>query len=48
MGMVATNTAALEMIFNKDNETVPPVTFSAESNGVDDTIVIIEEDVAAE
>lgn len=48
VGMVATNTAALEMIFNKDNETVPPVTFSAESNGVDDTIVVIEEDVAAE
>ena len=45
VGIVATNTAALEMIFNKEKETVPPVTFSAVSNGVDDTIVVIEEDV---
>lgn len=47
VGMVATNTAALELIFAKDAETVPSVTFSAESNGVDDTIVVIEEDVPA-
>lgn len=47
VGMVATNTAALELIFSKDNETVPSVTFSAESNGVDDTIVVIEEDLPA-
>lgn len=47
VGMIATNTAALEMIFKADQETVPNVTFSAASNGVDDTIVVIEEDVPA-
>lgn len=46
VGMAATNTAALELVFNKENETVPNITFSAESNGKDDTIVVIEEDVA--
>lgn len=45
VGMVATNTAALELVFKKDAETVPSVTFSAESNGTDDTIVVIEEDI---
>ena len=47
IGMVATNTAALELIFKADQETVPNVTFSAASNGVNDTIVVIEEDKAA-
>ena len=47
VGMIATNTAALELIFKKDQETVPNVTFSAESNGVDDTLVVIEEDIPA-
>lgn len=45
VGMIATNTAALELIFKADQETVPNVTFSAASNGVDDTIVVIEEDL---
>ena len=48
VGMVATNTAALELVFSAENETVPPVTFSATSNGVDDTIVVIEQDKPAE
>ena len=47
VGMVATNTAALELIFKADQETVPNVTFSAASNGVNDTIVVIEEDKPA-
>ncbi|MEE1200876.1 MAG: hypothetical protein U0L09_09510 [Christensenellales bacterium] len=46
IGMVATNTSPLEFAFAKDEETVLEVTFKAESNGVDDTIVVIEEDVA--
>lgn len=48
VGMVAANTAALELIFNKENETVPNITFTAASNGVDDTIVVLEEDVPQE
>lgn len=47
VGMIATNTAALELIFKSDQETVPNVTFSAESNGVNDTLVVIEEDIPA-
>lgn len=47
IGMIATNTAALELVFKADQETVPNVTFSAASNGVDDTIVVIEEDIPA-
>lgn len=47
VGMVATNTEALEMVFNKDNETVPNITFTASSNGVDDTLVVFEEDIPA-
>lgn len=46
IGMVATNTAPLEMVFAKDAETVIDVTFTAESNGVDDTIIVIEEETA--
>lgn len=45
VGMVATNTEALELVFQKDNETVPNITFTANSNGVDDTIVVFEEDI---
>lgn len=44
IGMVATNTAPLELVFAKDAETVVDVTFTAESNGVDDTIIVIEEE----
>lgn len=44
--MVATNTAPLELVFAKDAETVVDVTFTAESNGVDDTIIVIEEETA--
>ena len=46
IGMVATNTAPLELVFTKDAETVVDVTFTAESNGVDDTIIVIEEETA--
>lgn len=46
IGMVATNTAPLELAFAKDAETVVDVTFTAESNGVDDTIIVIEEETA--
>ena len=46
IGMVATNTAPLELVFSKDAETVVDVTFTAESNGVDDTIIVIEEETA--
>lgn len=47
VGMVATNTAALELAFAKDKETVPEITFTADTNGEDDTILVIEEDVDA-
>ena len=47
VGMIATNTAALEFAFTKDKETVPDITFTADTNGVDDTILVIEEDVDA-
>ena len=46
IGMVATNTAPRELVFAKDAETVVDVTFTAESNGVDDTIIVIEEETA--
>lgn len=46
IGMVATNAAPLELVFAKDAETVVDVTFTAESNGVDDTIIVIEEETA--
>ena len=46
IGMVATNTAPLELVFAKDAETVVDVTFTSESNGVDDTIIVIEEETA--
>lgn len=48
VGIVATNTGALSMAFTKDNETVPEITFTAESNGLDDNLVIIEETDAGE
>ena len=43
VGIVATNTGALSLAFAKDKETVPEITFTAESNGIDDNLVIIEE-----
>ena len=47
VAMVATNTAGLTLAFAKDKETVVDVEFTAESNGVDDTIVVIEEETPA-
>lgn len=44
VGMVATNTAGISLAFTKDKETVVDVAFQAESNGVDDVIVIVEEE----
>lgn len=44
IGMVASNTNGLTLAFVKDKETVVDVQFTAESNGVDDTIVVIEEE----
>lgn len=41
IGMIATNTAPLELAFAKDSETIVNIEFTAESNGVDDTIVTI-------
>ncbi len=46
IGMVATNTASLTLAFTKDKETVVDVEFTAESNGVDETIVVFEEENA--
>ena len=48
VGMVATNTAGITLAFTKDKETVVDVTFTAESNGVDDVIVVIEEEGSAQ
>lgn len=45
IGMIATNTAAMELAFTKDKETVPDIEFTADTNGVDDTILVIEEDI---
>lgn len=42
VGMIATNAGTLSLAFAKDKETVPEITFTAESNGVDDTIIVIE------
>lgn len=47
VGMVASNTATLELAFTKDTETVIDITFSAESNGIDDVILVIDEGAAA-
>lgn len=44
VGMIATNTAAMEFAFTKDKETVPDITFTAVTNGVDDVILVFEED----
>lgn len=43
IGMVASNTSTLELAFTKDTETVVDMTFAAESNGVDNVIVVFEE-----
>lgn len=45
VGMVATNTAPLTLTFTKDKETVQDLTYAADTNGVDDTILVIEEDI---
>lgn len=47
IGMVATNTGALSLAYAKDKETVPEITFTAESNGVNDVLVTILEVPAA-
>ena len=44
--MVASNTAALSLAFAKDKETVIDMTFTGESNGVDDTVLTIVEETA--
>lgn len=46
IGMIATNTEPLELAFAKDAETVVDLTFTASSNGVDDTILVIEEETS--
>lgn len=46
-GMIASNTGALSMAFAKDKETTVDLTFTGESNGVDDTILTIVEETAA-
>lgn len=43
IGIVATNTGALSMAYAKDKETVPELTFTAQSNGKDDVLVTILE-----
>ena len=48
VGMVATNTAPLTLAFTKDKETVQDLTYTADTNGVDDTILVIEEDIDPE
>ena len=45
VGMVATNTAPLSLAFTKDKETVMDLEYEADTNGVDDTILVIEEDL---
>ena len=47
IGMIATNTAPLEMAFAKDSETIVNIEFTAETNGVDDTIVTIQDETAS-
>ena len=46
-GIVATNSGALSLAFKRDDETVPEITFTAESNGLDANLVILEETAAA-
>ena len=43
---VATNTAALSLAFAKDKETTIDLTFTGESNGVDETVLTIVEETA--
>ncbi len=45
-GMVSSNTSAISMAFAKDKETTLDLTFTGESNGVDDTILTIVEETA--
>lgn len=47
VGMIASNTSPLKFVFAKDKETVVDAVFTATSNGVDDTLVVIEEDKVA-
>ena len=46
IGMVGSNTNPLELAFAKDKETVVDVEFTSESNGVDDTVLLIEQPAA--
>ena len=46
IGMVGSNTNPLELAFAKDKETVVDVEFASESNGVDDTVLLIEQPAA--
>ena len=43
VGMIAANTGTLSLAFVKDKESVPEITFTAQSNGVDDTIIVFDE-----
>lgn len=45
-GMISSNTAALSLAFTKDKETTIDMTFTGESNGVDDTVLTIVEETA--
>lgn len=45
VGMVATNTSPLTLAFTRDKETVQDLEYTADTNGVDDTILVIEEDI---
>jgi hypothetical protein len=46
VGMIATNTAAMEFAFTKEKETVPDIEFTGGTNGKDDVILTFEEDIA--
>lgn len=48
VGMVATNVSPLTLAFTKDKETVQDLEYTADTNGVDDTILVIEEDIETE
>lgn len=45
VGMIATNTAAMEFAFTKEKETVPDIEFTGGTNGKDDTVLVFEEDI---
>ena len=45
IGMIATNVSPLSLAFTKDKETIQDLEYTADTNGVDDTILVIEEDI---